>query len=211
LARAALVILDSSLVQVPLLRCSQAHAALLSFVHCSRSAMDTLFMSSYSCVSVALVQFHSWARRSDSSALDALRKLKAVGVSWEVYPTLLPSSFFLLAFRSRKLIRSSFTSFPSSLSSLTTCPFDARRSKSCRFFTTQLRTSTSFRIRCLNPVVSTRPRVYTTTDPRSMDSSSGKMMLRKSRILSGSLSYSPFLMLLLLICFQSPRWWRIRC
>jgi hypothetical protein len=55
-------------------------------------------MSSYSCVSVALVQFHSWARRSDSSALDALRKLKAVGVSWEVYPTLLPSFLFSSCF-----------------------------------------------------------------------------------------------------------------
>jgi hypothetical protein len=46
-------------------------------------ALDTLFIYAYTATSCALVQYHTWARRRDPSALDALRLVKEVALKWE--------------------------------------------------------------------------------------------------------------------------------
>jgi hypothetical protein len=47
------------------------------------SALDTIFIFAYTATSCALVQYHTWARRRDRSALDTLKIVKDVAVKWE--------------------------------------------------------------------------------------------------------------------------------
>lgn len=46
--------------------------------------LDTFFIPSYATASLALVQYHTWARRKDSQAIESLRILKDVVKRWEV-------------------------------------------------------------------------------------------------------------------------------
>ena len=46
-------------------------------------ALDTLFIYSYTATSCALVQYHTWARRRDPAALEALRVIKEIVLKWE--------------------------------------------------------------------------------------------------------------------------------
>ena len=45
--------------------------------------LDSLFITSYATTSIALVQYHTWARRKDIAALESLRILKDIVKRWE--------------------------------------------------------------------------------------------------------------------------------
>ncbi|CED82542.1 Zn(2)-C6 fungal-type DNA-binding domain [Phaffia rhodozyma] len=47
------------------------------------SALDTFFVTSYSATSIALIQYHTWARRKDPAALEALKTLSGTCRRWE--------------------------------------------------------------------------------------------------------------------------------
>lgn len=49
--------------------------------------LDTIYITSYACTSIALVQYHTWARRKDPQALESLRILKDIVKRWEVCVT----------------------------------------------------------------------------------------------------------------------------
>ncbi|WVF68207.1 hypothetical protein IAT40_002972 [Kwoniella sp. CBS 6097] len=46
-------------------------------------ALDTLFIFPYAATSCALIQYHTWARRGDSEALETLKLVKETAIRWE--------------------------------------------------------------------------------------------------------------------------------
>ncbi|WVQ95647.1 hypothetical protein IAU59_002745 [Kwoniella sp. CBS 9459] len=46
-------------------------------------ALDTLFIFPYAATSCALIQYHTWARRGDSGALETLKLVKETALRWE--------------------------------------------------------------------------------------------------------------------------------
>jgi len=45
--------------------------------------LDSLFIYPYTATSAALIQYHTWVRRMDPAALDALKVAKEVASEWE--------------------------------------------------------------------------------------------------------------------------------
>ena len=46
-------------------------------------ALDTLFIYPYTATSCALIQYHTWVRRQDQSALDSLKMVRETALQWE--------------------------------------------------------------------------------------------------------------------------------
>ncbi|WWD07290.1 hypothetical protein V865_005387 [Kwoniella europaea PYCC6329] len=55
----------------------------LEWLDANDDALDTLFVFPYAATSCALIQYHTWARRGDSAALDTLKLVKETATRWE--------------------------------------------------------------------------------------------------------------------------------
>ncbi|WVQ63363.1 uncharacterized protein L199_001516 [Kwoniella botswanensis] len=55
----------------------------LEWLDANDDALDTLFVFPYAATSCALIQYHTWARRGDSVALDTLKLVKETATRWE--------------------------------------------------------------------------------------------------------------------------------
>jgi hypothetical protein len=75
----------------------------LEWLAANDQALDTIFIYAYTATSCALVQYHTWARRRDTKALDALRLVKEVAAKWE--REVQPGMFFAFTFASSYLTR----------------------------------------------------------------------------------------------------------
>nr|XP_019000336.1 uncharacterized protein I203_07116 [Kwoniella mangroviensis CBS 8507]OCF63797.1 hypothetical protein I203_07116 [Kwoniella mangroviensis CBS 8507] len=57
--------------------------AALEWLDANDDALDTLFIFPYAATSCALIQYHTWARRGDSVALNTLKLVKETATRWE--------------------------------------------------------------------------------------------------------------------------------
>ncbi|WWD20732.1 hypothetical protein CI109_105208 [Kwoniella shandongensis] len=55
----------------------------LEWLDVNDDALDTVFIFPYAATSCALIQYHTWARRGDPSALDTLKLIKETATRWE--------------------------------------------------------------------------------------------------------------------------------
>ncbi|WVW80799.1 hypothetical protein I302_102786 [Kwoniella bestiolae CBS 10118] len=55
----------------------------LEWLDANDDALDSLFIFPYAATSCALIQYHTWARRGDSDALDTLKLVKETATRWE--------------------------------------------------------------------------------------------------------------------------------
>lgn len=55
----------------------------IDWLHHNDTVLDTLFIYPYTATNAALIQYHTWARRKDFAALEALKTIKEVASSWE--------------------------------------------------------------------------------------------------------------------------------
>lgn len=55
----------------------------IDWLHHNDVVLDTLFIYPYTATNAALIQYHTWARRKDPAALDALKIVKEVASDWE--------------------------------------------------------------------------------------------------------------------------------
>lgn len=55
----------------------------IDWLHHNNVVLDSLFIYPYTATSAALIQYHTWVRRMDPAALDALKVAKEVASEWE--------------------------------------------------------------------------------------------------------------------------------
>jgi hypothetical protein len=55
----------------------------IDWLHNNNVVLDSLFIYPYTATSAALIQYHTWVRRMDPAALDALKVAKEVATEWE--------------------------------------------------------------------------------------------------------------------------------
>ncbi|KAL7412840.1 fungal-specific transcription factor domain-containing protein [Mrakia frigida] len=120
-------------------------------------ALDTMFLVSYATTSVALVQYHTWARRKDPKALNSMKQLRDIGRRWEVrrFVALRSST------NARADLRRDFFFLPPfrTPSNPTTCPSVVALWKSCPSSSTPPNTPTLPLLLApqTSPLVSTQP------------------------------------------------------
>lgn len=55
----------------------------IQWLHENDDVLDAVFIFPYTATSSALIQYHTWARRRDPNALEALRLIKETAQKWE--------------------------------------------------------------------------------------------------------------------------------